>query len=106
MNTIKVNEEVLDQLPEEFKNLPDVTYTLTKTENFRPGYVYEGDTVRGPAEIVKIVGKPGVKVWNDKAERISDLTYIRTSPIVKILDKTDTSIIFQTEGGIYKLEKA
>ena len=31
--------------------------------------------------------------------------YLRTSPIVKIVDFDETSTTFETEGGIYKLEK-
>lgn len=30
---------------------------------------------------------------------------IRTSPIVKIVDFTETTTTFETEGGVYKLEK-
>lgn len=32
-------------------------------------------------------------------------SYLRTSPIVKILESTETSTSFETEGGFYKLEK-
>jgi len=31
--------------------------------------------------------------------------YMRTSPIVKIVDFDENSTTFETEGGIYKLEK-
>lgn len=31
--------------------------------------------------------------------------YLRTSPIVKIVDQDEKSTTFETEGGIYKLEK-
>lgn len=31
--------------------------------------------------------------------------YLRTSPIVKIIDFDENSTTFETEGGIYKLEK-
>ena len=31
--------------------------------------------------------------------------FIRTSPIVKITEFTDISTTFETEGGVYKLEK-
>ena len=30
--------------------------------------------------------------------------YLRTSPVVKIIDMTETSTVFQTEGGVYKVE--
>lgn len=32
-------------------------------------------------------------------------SYIRTSPIVKIVDATENSTTFETEGGVYKLER-
>lgn len=32
-------------------------------------------------------------------------SYLRTSPIVKIVDHDENSTTFETEGGIYKLEK-
>jgi hypothetical protein len=30
--------------------------------------------------------------------------YLRTSPVVKIIDETETSIVVETDGGFYKLE--
>jgi hypothetical protein len=104
MKTIEINKEVLDLVPSEFRNLPaDVDYRLTKTESFRDGYVYEGDTVVGPLSIVNVLGKPGVKVLSNNPTR--DITYLRTSPIVEVVDVTDTTITFKTEGGVYKLER-
>lgn len=32
-------------------------------------------------------------------------TYLRTSPIIKIIDQDSNSTTFETEGGIYKLER-
>ncbi len=104
MKTIEINKEVLDLVPSEFLNLPaDPDYRLTKTESFRDGYVWAGDTIVGPLSIVNVLGKPGVKVLNSRSVR--DLTYLRTSPIVKVLDVTEGTITFQTEGGVYKLER-
>jgi hypothetical protein len=103
--TIKIAEDVLDLVPDAFKNLPDVDYRLTKTESSRPGSVFQGDNVVGPANIVNVIGKPGVKVFQRGGGGF-DLTYIRTSPIVEVLDTTDTTITFRTEGGVYKLERA
>lgn len=31
--------------------------------------------------------------------------YLRTSPIVKIVDATENSVTFETAGGVYKLER-
>lgn len=103
MKTIEINEEVLDLVPNEFLNLEDVDYRLTKTENFRPGIVYSGDSVVGPLSIVNVLGKPGIKVLSSSVSR--DITYLRTSPVVKVLDVTKDTITFQTEGGVYKLER-
>ena len=32
-------------------------------------------------------------------------SYLRTSPIVRLVDQDEKSTIFETEGGFYKLEK-
>lgn len=100
MKTIKIDESVLDMVPEVFKNLPnDVDYKLTKTENTRNGFVFVGDTSIGTLSIVNIIDKPGVRVVGGFKD------YLRTSPIVEVIDSTDTTITFRTEGGVYKLEK-
>jgi hypothetical protein len=102
MKTIKIADTVKNLVPNEFKDLPDdADYRLTKVESSRPGsMVYEGDTISGSLEIVDVKekGKPGVRVTRFHR-------YIRTSPIVEVLDKTDTVITFKTEGGVYKLER-
>lgn len=94
--------KVLEACPEEIKRF--VTdehddFRLTKTENFREGFVYSGDTVRGYLEIVDVQGRAAVRVTRSFKD------YIRTSPIVKVVDSTDTTVTFQTEGGVYKLER-
>jgi hypothetical protein len=101
-----IEESVKDLVPNEIKNLEDGNYTLTKTETSRYGFVGVGDTVTGLVEIVERDNKPCVKVWNkDYNGRDRDASYIRTSPIVEVLDTTATSVVFRTEGGVYKLEK-
>lgn len=93
---------VLEACPEEIKRFlvdEKADFKLTKTENFREGFVYTGDTVRGYLEVVDVLGKPGVRVTRSFSD------YIRTSPIVQVLDSTADSVTFQTEGGVYKLEK-
>lgn len=104
MKAIEIDPNVLALVPKEFLNLPDYSdYRLTKTESFRDGYVYRGDTVEGPLSIVDVLGKPGVKVANGFFR--GNPAYIRTSPIIRVLDVTLDTIIFCTEGGIYKLER-
>ena len=114
-NKIKVAEEILDLVPQALKDLEVGRYRLTKTENFRTGFIYEGDSVTGDLEIVATYGqvkpgdsddlKPGVRVVNDNYHGGNDNRYIRTSPVVKVVDQSENSVTFQTEGGIYKLEK-
>jgi hypothetical protein len=101
MNKITIAKEVYDKTPEEFKNLTDDSdYTLTKAEsNRKPSRVNPGQTVSGTLEIIGIQGNPAVRVTR------SISAYIRTSPIVKVLDKNETTITFETEGRVYKLEK-
>lgn len=69
--------------------------------------VFIGDAVEGPLEIVDVagLGLPGVKVINVYNAGDYRPTYIRTSPIVAVLDKTETSLTFRTEGGVYLLER-
>lgn len=105
MKTINIAETVLDKTPKELANLPaDVDYRLTKIESFRAnGFVTPGDTVTGDLEIIDVaeLGLPGVRVQSP----FSFSDYIRTSPIVGITDVTENTITFETEGGIYKLER-
>lgn len=101
METIKIDPAVLDKTPKELVQLPDATYTLTKVEGKNlSSYVSVGDSVTGYLEIVNVakLGLPGVRV--SRAFR-----YIRTSPIVKLVDVSQKVIVFKTEGGLYSLEK-
>lgn len=104
---IKIDENIKHLVPKEFLNLEDVNYRLTKTQNFRLGMANDGDSVEGPLTIVEVksLGLPGVKVINTSANRFFDNQYIRTSPIVKVLDAGENSITFETQGGVYLLEK-
>lgn len=106
MKTVKISEGVLDIVPEVFKNLPgDSLYTLKKVEtNGRLSMVFPGDYATGDLKIVDLDGKYGVLV--DSGER-SDLAlgYIRTSPVKEVIDNSDTTITFRTNGGVYKLER-
>ena len=35
----------------------------------------------------------------------SGFNYLRTSPVVKIIDQSESTVTFETEGGVYLLEK-
>lgn len=106
-HTIEIDKKVLDKVLVEFRLLPKGRYKLTKTHSNRNGEVFVGDSVTGPLSIVNVIGKPGVKVFNDNyGGGDFELSYIRTSPVVEVLDATEAALTFRTEGGIYKLEKA
>lgn len=98
-----INKNVEHMVPEAFKSLPEGRYRLTKVENTRDcARVFVGNTVVGSPSIVEVFGLPAVKVWDDSL--IND-RYIRTSPIVEVVDTTDTTVTFKTEGGTYRLER-
>lgn len=82
-------------------------YILTKTRSKRASMVGVGECVRGKFVILEREMFIMVLVDNSAGERkrIDDPTYIRTSPVVGIVNQTDTSISFETEGGFYELEK-
>ena len=101
MKKIEIAEDVLDLIPEEFKNLDDLDYKLTKIGSTRSSKIGVGHYNRGVVRIVSLSGLPAVSVtgyhFND---------YLRTSPITGIIDSAQDEITFSTEGGVYKLEKA
>lgn len=83
------------------------SYTLTKTKSKRASMVGVGESVKGKFAILERETFVMVLADNsvgDKSRR-DDPTYIRTSPVVGIVDQSSTSVTFETEGGFYKLEK-
>ena len=83
-------------------------FKLTKTKNTRPGsMVSVGNSVEGIFRLIEVQGDPAVYVDNSAEEKddFYSPTYIRTSPIVAILDCRNESVTFQTEGGVYQLER-
>lgn len=95
--------ELLTLLPKELAALDmDAEYRLTKVEAFHDKtMVYTGDTVVGSLDFVQVptTEKVGVRVFRSFSQ------YIRTSPVVKVLDATEGTVTFQTEGGVYKIER-
>lgn len=78
---------------------------LIKLESTRENYmVPQGMAERGTVSFKSIplgehiVGGYGVMVSG------RGFDYLRTSPVIKVLDTTSTSVTFQTEGGVYLLE--
>lgn len=92
--------DCLKEIPKELEALKGKTGTLVKTEAFdHRGMVIEGDAVTGEISFVEVLDGFGVRVQGDRY-----YDYIRTSPVVKILDATERGATFQTQGGVYKLE--
>lgn len=83
-------------------------FKITKIKNTRPGSMVEvGNSVEGRFKLVEVQGDPAVYVDNSAEEKDNfySPSYIRTSPIVAILDSSEETVTFQTEGGVYQLEK-
>lgn len=101
MNKVDILEELANIVPDTFKNLDaDKQYRLTKTGSKRANWsVMDGDSVRGDLYIVPVLESYGIRVHGN-----GFTDYIRTSPVVKIVDATESVINFETEGGYYKLE--
>ena len=99
----------MEKILKAFNSLsPKDDYELTKTKTLRAGsMVYPGEGVQGKFRLLEHDDRVMLLVDNSAADsvRFSDPTYIRTSPIVDIIDNSKTTVTFQTEGGIYQLEK-
>lgn len=85
---------------ERFQKLEN-KFKLTKLESKRPNsYVGVGETREGSFKLFeypatdKLPAAAGIFVGS-----------LRTSPIVKVVDFGENHTIFETEGGVYKLEK-
>lgn len=95
-----MNETVKNITPKELSSLPeDAEYRLTKIFSSRVGQIDVGDSVSGHLSIVEVIGKPGVLVSRGFRDTI------RTSPVVSIVEVKDNAVTFETEGGVYRLEK-
>lgn len=88
-----------------FENLGDQEVKLTKIGSKRASQVGVGSYEIGdfsfhtyPAT-EKLPEQIGVFITG------RGFSYLRTSPIVAVTDQDDNSTTFETEGGIYKLEK-
>jgi len=91
---------MVDKAFTRFENSED-EFNLTKVEsNGRASFISTGQGVRGSFYIKDFEdGTYGIKVHG------RGFDFIRTSPVVKVVDETETSVVFQTMGGVYKLEK-
>lgn len=85
---------------ERFKDLPN-DFKLTKMSSKRPNsYIGVGEARVGHFVMFTY------PATDNFTEAIGVFVgSLRTSPIVKIVDFGETHTIFETEGGVYKLEK-
>lgn len=89
-----------------FENLEDQEFKLTKIGSKRPGsFVGRGQYEVGDFHIHVYEATDKLPEQYGAFITGRGFNYLRTSPIVKIVDQTDDSTTFETEGGIYKLEK-
>lgn len=83
----------------------DDEFKLTKIGSKRPSHVGVGQYQNGDFSLVTIpedsYGPEGKGAYVSRGMT----TGLRTSPIIKIIDHDESSTTFETEGGIYKLEK-
>lgn len=94
----------LSQL-ERFTKLEDQEFKMTKIGSKREGsQVGVGQYETGDFSLMEI-NHPSVPVGSVGGFITGrGFGYLRTSPIVKIVDSDDISTTFETEGGIYKLQ--
>ena len=83
-------------------------FKLTKVDSKRPSLVGVGQFETGVFRLVKMpadsYGPEWVSVCIMGGSGINP-RFLRTSPIVKIVDHDENSTTFETEGGVYRLEK-
>lgn len=83
-----------------FDRFKDKYVYLTKVEKLREvSYVAVGKIQRGEMSIF---------TWDDGEFAVEVIgsfkDFVRTSPVVMVLDETEKSIRFQTHGGVYLME--
>lgn len=83
----------------------DGEFKLTKIGSKRASRVGIGQYQNGDFYLVTIPESDEGPEGTAAAVGRGFTSYLRTSPIVKIVDQDENSTTFETEGGIYKLEK-
>lgn len=108
MKTVDYADQGVEYMVQpEFKALAEghAHFKLTKLSATRVNFnVWPGDGVKGELSFVRIPSMEEDQVFGVKVQGRSFRDYIRTSPVKAIVDTTNTSVTFQTEGGFYKLE--
>lgn len=100
---IKIDESVYSKVPKEIKDLDHEWYRLTKTgSKFKTPTVDIRQFEDGEISILAFNGKPRFYIINTESLVTSG---IMTSPILGVTNKTQDFLEFETEGGLYKLER-
>lgn len=81
------------------------SFKLTKVKSKRESRVNVGQSATGDFYLVDIPEDASGPAGTAVAIAGNGYNYLRTSPVVKIMDFTETSTLFETEGGFYRLEK-
>lgn len=99
-------EQKLDLSPlKRFENLENQEFKLTKIGSKRRSMVGVGQSEVGDFHVMTYESDGVLPEQYGAFITGRGFSYLRTSPIVKITDITENSTTFETEGGIYKLEK-
>jgi hypothetical protein len=78
---------------------------LKKIDSKRPSRVDVGQFTTGDFSLVTIPESSEGPEGKGACVSKGMTSYLRTSPIIKIVDQDEKSTTFETEGGFYKLEK-
>lgn len=89
-----------------FEGLENQRFQLMKIGSKRRSRVGVGQYERGEFSLHVFAATDDLpEQYGVKVEGNGLYGYIRTSPVVKIVDADENSTTFETEGGVYKLEK-
>lgn len=78
---------------------------LTKIGSKRENYFVDvGHSQHGEMDLYEYLQTDTSPAATGVILRARGFNFLRTSPIVKVTDETSDSLIFETEGGVYKLD--
>lgn len=104
MTTKKTEELDLSAL-ERFTKLDDQEFIMKKIGSKRASMVGVGQYEVGDFSLMEYPATDKLPESVGAFITGRGFNYLRTSPIVKIVDQDENSTTFETEGGVYKLEK-
>lgn len=83
----------------------DSDFKLTKLSSKRASHVDVGQSYTGEFRFKEYPATDTLPAGIGATVGRGFTSYLRTSPIVKIVDQNENSTTFETEGGTYRLEK-